>query len=294
MTRPYAEVIGDPISHSKSPLIHNFWLNKLGIDAEYRACHVRPDELVDYFARRRRDAAWRGCNVTLPHKVAAQAFVDSVEGYARRIGAINIVNRSLDGSLEGLNSDAAGFLEGLSKAEFLPQSQNHITTLFTILGAGGAARAVGAALEGADITFVNRTLTKAQQLADEFSAGAAYGYAQTLADFLSYCNSEPEWAGADKDDGRFPIVIVNTTSAGMVGQPELPISLSNFPKDTIVYDIVYSPLETPLLREAKRCGLRTIDGLWMLIGQARIAFKEFFGDLPSKEYDAELRALLIA
>ena len=113
MGRPYAEVIGDPIAHSKSPAIHNFWLAKLGIDAEYGACRVRPDELADYFARRRGDAEWRGCNVTMPHKQAVMPLLHSVEEPAALVGAVNTIRPSLDGLQVGHNTDVAGFLEPL-------------------------------------------------------------------------------------------------------------------------------------------------------------------------------------
>ena len=138
MGRPYAEVIGDPIAHSKSPLIHNFWLEKLGIDAEYRACLVRPDELADYFARRRGDAEWRGCNVTIPHKVSAMEHVRVRKGTRMMVGAINTVVRGPDSRLEGANTDIVGIVRPL---EAIGASGGTMV----VIGAGGAARAAVAA-----------------------------------------------------------------------------------------------------------------------------------------------------
>ena len=113
MNRPFAEVIGDPIAQSKSPAIHGFWLGKMGIDADYRACHVRPDELADYFSARRADPDWRGCNITMPHKQAVLPLLDGLDPAAERIGAVNTVVRRGDGSLIGANTDAPGFIDPL-------------------------------------------------------------------------------------------------------------------------------------------------------------------------------------
>jgi shikimate dehydrogenase len=269
MNRPYAEVIGDPIAHSKSPLIHNFWLQKMGIDAEYRACYVRADELTDYFAQRREDAKWRGCNITLPHKIASLAHIDSVSPLAQRIGAINAVVRNFDGTLDGGNTDATGFAE--------PLAARHFASVI-VIGAGGAARAVLAGLTTrriGSVTILNRDVAKAQQLLAEFGLR---GSARPL------------------EDGDVPRadLLVNASSLGMTGQP--PMSpVERFVADSgLVYDLVYAPLETPLLKAARTRGLETIDGLAMLIGQAAEAFALFFGAAAPREYDAELRALLTA
>ena len=267
MTRPYAEVIGDPISHSKSPLIHNFWLGKLGIDAEYRACHVRPEELADYFAQRREDAEWRGCNITVPHKVAALAEVDCLDDAAKAIGAINTVTSS-GRELSGHNTDCAGFFEPLGDRRF---------EVVTVIGAGGAARAVLAGLASRGVQWVslqNRSLDKAQTLLAEFGLN---GCAVSL--------------GEEVPTAEF---LVNTSSLGMVGQPELPPVEQYVADGGLVYDIVYAPLETRLLKAARARGQSTIDGLSMLIGQASVAFELFFGQPAPREHDAELRALLTA
>ncbi len=265
MSRPYAEVIGDPIAHSKSPLIHNFWLGKLGIDAEYRRCHVKAEELADYFAQRRGDAEWRGCNITVPHKVAAMAEVDFLSDAAKAIGAINTVTCS-GRALSGHNTDCTGFLEPLGDRRF---------GVVTVIGAGGAARAVLAGLASRGVKWVslqNRSLGKAQALLDEFGLE---GSAVPL-----------------DDEVRLAELLVNTSSLGMVGQPELAPVEEYVADGGLVYDIVYAPLETRLLKAARSRGLATIDGLAMLIGQAAAAFERFFGQPAPRQHDAELRSLL--
>ena len=269
--RPYAEVIGDPIAHSKSPLIHNFWLAKLGIDAEYRACHVRAEELAEYFARRRGDAEWRGCNVTIPHKIAACGLVDAVDPEATAIGAINtVIGRA--GRLAAINTDDAGFIDPLRG---FPRTIKRAT----LIGAGGAARAILAALnsmEVCNIELINRDQSKLFELASAFPA------IRTVTALVQGLTLSPT------------DLVVNATALGMAGQPPLDVRLDGLAERTIVYDIVYSPLETPLLADARKRGMRTIDGLEMLVGQAAVAFAFLF-DLPApREHDAELRALLTA
>ena len=146
MTTPYAEVIGDPVAHSKSPLIHGFWLDRLGLGGEYRRAHVRSDGLADYFAARRADPAWRGCNVTIPHKQAVLAHVDWIDPTAAAIGAVNTVVPE-NGVLAGYNTDAVGFLEPLQPL----LERRHLFRMARILGTGGAARAVTHALVGAGL-----------------------------------------------------------------------------------------------------------------------------------------------
>ena len=281
MSRPYAEVIGDPIAHSKSPLIHNFWLGKLGIDAEYRRCHVRADELADYFARRRGDAEWRGCNLTIPHKVAGLSHVDGVDPKTESVGATNaVVPRN--GLLEASNTDVAGIVEALAGVRW---EGDRIAVLVDLVGAGGAARAALVALPLAgfsEITVYARDKHKADALSDELGLGAIYGFSAALSVLCE----------VHEATGRYANLIVNASPLGMTGYPPLEIRLENYPSDSVVLDMVYSPLETPLLREARARGLRTIDGLAMLIGQAAVAFEKFFGQPAPREHDAELRALL--
>jgi shikimate dehydrogenase len=285
MTRPYAEVIGDPIAQSKSPAIHNFWLEKLGIAADYRACHVTPDGLPDYLARRRADPVWRGCNITMPHKQAAMPLIDKIEAAAAQIGAVNTVKPGSNTGLNGTNTDAKGFLEPL-KADL---EQAHYFRMARLIGTGGAARAIITALAGEGFTLVvaGRDPAKARALLDELAPGDEH-HAIPLAHFAA-----PTDFAFDDREGCLDLVI-NASLLGMQGQPPLPFDWSHAPPGAIAYDIVTAPLDTPLLQTARAAGHRTIDGLAMLIGQAAIAFEHFFGQAPPREHDAELRALLTA
>ena len=280
MTR-FAEVIGDPIAHSKSPLIHRFWLDKLGIDAAYRATHVLPGALADHLAMRREDPLWLGCNVTLPHKQTVAPLLDRVDGAAQAIGAVNIVVREGD-RLVGHNSDLAGFLEPLRPL----LAQRHLFRLARIIGSGGAARAIAHALwgEGFTLIAIARDREKAEALLAPFDPADVH--VGDLADF-----AVPTDFAFDDRAGILDLV-VNATSLGMAGQPPLEIDFSHVPPGALVYDVVYAPLETRLLAEARARGHRTVDGLAMLIGQAAVAFEMFFGAAPPREHDAELRALL--
>ena len=283
MTRPYAEVIGDPIAQSKSPKIHTFWLCKLGVDADYRACHVRAQDLADYFAQRRADPAWRGGNITMPHKQAAMAWLDRVDPEASRIGAVNTVVRSADGSLTGFNTDAAGFLEPLQPL----LAEVHLYRMARVLGAGGAARAIVAALTAAKFTLVlaARDPSRARALLDELAPEGEH-HAVALDHF-----SAPTDFAFDDRKGLLDLV-VNASPLGMAGQPPLAFDFSHAPPGSLVYDIVTNPLETPLLVDARQQGLATIDGLAMLIGQAAAAFELLFGQPAPRQHDAELRELL--
>jgi len=279
----YAEVIGDPIAQSKSPAIHNHWLRRAGIEADYRACHVRTDGLVRYLADRRADADWRGCNVTMPHKQAVTPLLDRLDPLAARIGAVNTIVPE-EGALVGYNTDAAGFLEPL-RAEL---DRQHLFRMARVLGTGGAARAIVAALAGEGVVMVlaGRDSRKARALLDELDPGGEH-HAVDLAHF-----AEPTDFAFDDREGCFDLV-VNASPLGMAGQPPLALDLSHVPPGSIVYDIVTDPLDTPLLRAARNAGFRAVDGLSMLIGQAAAAFEKFFGVLPPREAgDADLRRLL--
>jgi len=270
MTKPYAEVIGDPISHSKSPLIHGFWIEALGIEAEYRACHVTPEGLADYFAARRADPAWRGCNITIPHKQAALDLVEDRGGVRGTIGAINLAMRAEDGVLIGTNTDAGGFYAPIAELDLADAP-------IAVIGAGGAARAVLFALSRlgvGPVTIYNRNVLKAAAL---LAASGLKGQALPLGTKLP--------AAA---------LLVNTSALGMVGQPALEVDLAPLPEDAVVYDIVYAPLETPLLKAARARDLETVDGLEMLVGQAALAFELLFDAAPPRERDDALRALLTA
>ena len=281
---PYAEVIGGPIAQSKSPKIHSFWLNKLGIEADYRACHVTPDALADYIAARRADPLWRGCNVTMPHKQAVMPLLDRIDTTATRIGAVNtLLPHGDDMAMTGTNTDAAGFLEPLN-AEL---AQSHYFRMARILGTGGAARAIITALAGHGFTLIvaGRDPAKARALLDELAPGGDH-HAIDLAHF----SDSTDFAFDDRK-GCLDL-IVNASSLGMQGQPPLPFDWSHAPPGSIAYDIVTAPLDTPFLQAARAKGHRTIEGLSMLIGQAAAAFEKFFGAPPPRQHDAELRAIL--
>jgi shikimate dehydrogenase len=265
----YAEVIGDPISHSKSPLIHGFWLKKLGIVADYHAHHVLADGLGAYFAERKADPQWRGCNVTIPHKQAVLDFVADPGGVRESIGAANTIFRDRDGALVATNTDAAGFFAPISDYDW-------VGAPVAVIGAGGAARAILFALAQADVsdvTLLARSPLKAAALLSHFGLK---GKVLPM-------------------DARLPpaALLVNSSPLGMTGQPPLELDLSPLPEDAIVYDIVYTPLETGLLKAARQRDLESVDGLDMLIGQAALAFELFFGKAPPENCEDELRELLL-
>jgi shikimate dehydrogenase len=269
MTQPYAEVIGDPISHSQSPSIHKFWLDQMGLTADFRAHHVVEAALPAYVESRRDDPQWRGCNVTLPHKIAIMDLVAD-PGYVRdSIGAMNTIFRDGRGALVGTNTDAAGF--------YAPIADMMLTGAHAVvIGTGGAAHAVLFALARAGIGSV--TL-----LARNALKGAAL-----LARFGLQGDVKPLSAALPP-----AALLVNATQLGMIGQNSLDLDLLPLPDDAVVYDIVYAPVMTSLLMTAQSRGLAIVDGLEMLIGQASIAFELFYGVEPPRGDDAPLRAVLV-
>lgn len=278
MIRPYAEVIGDPIGHSKSPLIHSFWLGELGIDADYRARRVRVDELADYFAARRADADWRGCNVTIPHKQAVLPFLDGLDMRARSIGAVNTIYRDDGGRLLGTNTDVDGVREAVTAVELADVPA-------VVIGSGGAARAAFALLAEKQVGTVRiwaRSPIKAREAARQCGLPDAeiVGFA----------------AGSDALQGA--ALLINATQLGMEGQDPMPAfvldGLSTMAANAFVFDMIYAPLNTPLLRAARDRNLRRSDGLVMLIAQAATAFSRFFAQHPPRKADGELRAMLTA
>lgn len=283
MSRPYAEVIGDPIAQSKSPAIHNFWLKKLRIDAEYRACHVSSDSLSDYLETRCADPDWRGCNVTMPHKQAVMRLLFSVEEPADTIGAVNTIYPAFDRLLAGTNTDASGFLEPLQRE----LEGAHYFRMARILGTGGAARAIVSALadQGFTLVLAGRNPEKAQAMLDELASKGEH-HAIDLAHF-----ADPTDFAFDDREGCLDLV-VNASPLGMRGQPALQFDWSHAPPGAIAYDIVTDPVETDFLKNARAAGHRAIDGLSMLIGQAAHAFELFFGEKPPRDCDAELREIL--
>ena len=280
----YAEVIGDPIAQSKSPAIHNFWLGKLGVEAEYRAERVADGQLESYLSRRRGDADWLGCNVTMPLKLAVASLLDQIEPRAQAVGAINTVFRGEDGALVGDNTDIVGFLEPLERE----LSQQHLFRMARIIGTGGAARAIvfGLAKQGFTLVLAGRNPAKARALLDELAPTGEH-HVIDLAHFAD----ATDFAFDDRE-GCFDLV-VNASPLGMRGQAQLAFDWSHAPPGSIAYDIVTDPTDTSFLANARAVGLRTIDGLAMLIGQADHAFRHFFGMQPPREHDAELRELLI-
>ncbi|MFM6992780.1 MAG: shikimate dehydrogenase [Rhodoferax sp.] len=262
--RPYvlAGVMGWPVAHSRSPLIHGHWIATLGLRGAYIQLPVRPDDLADAL-RSLPKLGFAGCNLTIPHKVAALAIVDRVEPLAQRIGAVNTVVVESDGSLTGRNTDAYGFLQSLREAQPGWRAQAGPAL---VVGAGGAARAVVAALLDAgvpEIRLCNRSLDKAQALAHDFGPQVqvlAWDHrTQALADIA---------------------LLVNTTNQGMHGQSALDLALDGLAPHAVVSDIVYVPRLTPLLAQALARGNPVVYGLGMLIHQARPAFEAWFGVLP--------------
>ncbi len=269
---PRAFVIGHPIAHSRSPLIHGFWLGRHGLAGTYEKIDVAPEALPGFLASLQADG-YEGGNVTVPHKTAALPLVGEVDADARAIGAANTLWFD-QGRLVAGNTDAQGFLGSLD-AEALGWSIEGGRAV--VLGAGGAARAVVHALRqrGFSIDLINRSLDKGEALAKDFGAGMrVHGYGET----------DRLLGGAD--------LLVNTTSLGMAGQPPLALDLAGLKPTALVCDIVYVPLETALLRDARRRGHRTIGGLGMLLHQAVPGFARWFGVQPAVTPD--LRALIEA
>ncbi|HEV2815737.1 MAG TPA: shikimate dehydrogenase [Allosphingosinicella sp.] len=285
---PYAELVGDPVAHSKSPAIHGFWLEKLGIEGDYRVARVTARDMPGYFAGRRGDPDWRGCNVTMPLKQAVLPFMGRLDQSAEKCGAVNTVVREPDGSRKGHNTDmlaVARLLEGFERRPY----RNKVATYVQIIGAGGAARAAALAAVRAgycDFDFFNRSVERAEVMALWFGLDAR-AYAAPLEGLGPIRNPDD-----GPDDQRYSHVVVNATSLGMEGKPDLAIDLSRYYPDTIVIDLPYGPRETALVRQARALGLRVADGLDVLIEQAALAFALFFGAGAPREHDGELRDLL--
>ena len=268
-----AGVMGWPVSHSLSPRLHGFWLERYRIDGAYLPLPVAPEHF-ERVLRGLADAGFRGVNLTLPHKQAGLAVCHQVEPLAERIGAVNTVVFE-DGRLEGRNTDAFGFLENLRQGA---PAWDAAAGPALVLGAGGAARAVAAALLDAgapEVRLSNRTAARAEALAGALGARVV---------------PVPWESRADALDGL--ALLVNTTSLGMAGQPALDLDLDPLPAAALVTDIVYTPLETPLLARARARGNPAVDGLGMLLHQARPGFEAWFGVAP--EVTAELRAFVLA
>ena len=271
---PYAEVIGDPVAQSKSPLIHKHWLARLGLEGDYRATRVAPHELADYLADRRRDPDWRGCNVTLPHKEAILPLLARRRPEVRSIGAANIVVPGLHGPA-GHNSDVHGVSAALAGTRLGGRKA-------AMIGAGGAARAALSHFVGCRVktlAIVVRDPNKAARFAGQHAGTTVEIHA------LDDCRAAFEGAAA----------IVNASPLGMAGAPPMPPalldSIAAHARAATLFDMVYKPLETEFLRTGAAHGARIVDGLTMLIGQARPAFELFFGE-PPPPGDNKLRDLL--
>ncbi len=264
-----AFVIGHPIAHSRSPLIHGTWIAQHGLDASYEAIDVAPAALPAFFDRLR-TGEFSGGNVTIPHKEAVFALCDSVDPLATSIGAVNTLVVQ-GGQVHGTNTDYLGFLGNLDAAA--PGWSTGLETAI-VLGAGGAARAILVALQSRNIgpiVLLNRTRETAEKLAAEMAGPISVA---SLDDFNAVA--------------PLARLVVNTSSIGMHGTRFEGLDLACLPPDALVTDIVYAPLETPLLADAKSRGLKTVDGLGMLLHQAVPGFAAWFGVRP--EVDQALYA----
>lgn len=248
-----AGVIGHPIAHSLSPALHGFWLNQYRIEGEYKAYDISPHALPDFMTSLKENQM-AGCNVTIPHKTSVMAYLDEIDEMSAAIGAVNtIIVRG--GKLHGTNTDAYGFIENIS-----PHLRGKHKAV--VLGAGGASRAVCYGLAQAgfqEIIVTNRTYDAVANLSAPFRP-------------VPWEERSASLANAD--------LLVNTTSLGMIGKPSLAIDLAALPVSALVTDIVYNPLMTPLLNEAKARGNRVVDGLGMLLHQAAAGFEAWFGRKP--------------
>jgi shikimate dehydrogenase len=277
---PYAEVIGDPIAQSKSPLIHKFWLERLGLKGDYRATRVTADELPAFLAARRADPDWRGCNVTMPHKAAVIPLLDEVRDSG--VGAVNcIVPRA--GRLHGSNTDGAGVDEAIVEWDI-----GYGDSRICLIGAGGAARAAIAELDVQCyflFDLIARDQSKGRAFLDSCKVeGAVYSFQEAAA------------AMTDRD------AVINASPLGMVGFPPMPdtvldaLAAVRAPRPVghhkaFALDMVTSPARTAFVARAEAAGLTVSDGITMLVGQARSAFRAFFGVVPPYA-DADLRAML--
>lgn len=266
-----AGVIGHPIKHSKSPLIHGHWIAQHNLQGTYEAIDIAPENLKED-VQQLIDQGYAGFNVTIPHKETIMELCDEIVGNAKTCGAVNTVVIE-DGKIIGHNTDAFGFIANIKQAH---PDFDFTSGPAVVLGAGGAARAVVAGLidEGVpEVILTNRTRARAEKIAEDMSA-----YTDRI--------SVKDW------DDRSEILeganlLANSSSLGMSGQPALEIDLEKLSADALVTDIVYAPLQTDLLKSAAENGNKTVTGIGMLLHQARPAFKEWFGVMPDVDEDLE-------
>jgi shikimate dehydrogenase len=257
-----AGVIGWPVGHSLSPRLHGYWLERYGIDGAYVPLAVKPGD-VESALRALPRLGFKGVNVTLPHKEAAANAADRMDQVAKRIGAVNTIVVDASGRLSGSNTDGFGFLENLKSAAPNWKPGRAPTVL---LGAGGAARAIAAALLDAgvkELRLIGRTRARAEALIRDIDGAIS---------MVPWKDRARALAGGG--------LLVNATALGMQGNAPLDIDLDALPKSALVYDIVYTPLNTPLLKAARRRGNKTVDGIGMLLHQARPGFRLWFGVDP--------------
>jgi len=273
MSLPVAGVVGWPVKHSRSPVVHEFWLKTCGLGGEYQLFAVPPEQLSAFF-QRIVDGELVGTNVTVPHKQAAFEAVTHRHDAARATGSLNTIWLE-DGALVGTNTDPAGFLANLDAAAPGWDSRGGHAV---VLGAGGAARGVAWALAGRAferVCVVNRTLSRAENVAADLGVPV---------EPVAWSDLETVLHGAG--------ILVNATSLGMAGQDPLVVPLDDLPAHAVVNDIVYTPLETALLVAARRRGLTSVDGLGMLLHQAVLGFERWFGVRP--QVTDELRRTVLA
>ncbi len=313
---PKACIIGDPVAHSRSPLIHNFWLKQLNLQGAYERAHVTPNELPQFIASMQSNG-YVGANCTIPHKEAVLKLCDHVSDAAKTLGAVNTIWFE-NNQLYGDNSDVTGFLAALDHGA---SGWDKRIEKAVVIGAGGAARAIiyGLVLRGiAHIYVVNRNVERAEALAKQLmfidpssvfrTPSPTRGEGHNLQQLVAFPSPlELERVAQRRMRGnKFQIIptafsdinrtlknadlIINTTSLGMKGQPPLEIDLSPLPASAIINDIIYVPLETPLIKAAKARKLQTVGGLDMLLYQAVSGFERWFGVRP--DVTDELRQLI--
>ena len=273
-TIPVAAVLGHPINHSKSPKLHNYWLSLFGIDGHYIPLDIDPRNFENSI-RALSGLGFVGANVTIPYKEKVLKIADKISDRAAIIGAANTLTFLQDGRIYADNTDGYGFLQNI-KCKYNDWTAGEGTSV--VFGAGGASRAILGALieDGAnEVILANRTRSRADQLRSDFGAKIKVVDWMKVQNYLSDAST-----------------VINATSLGMDGKAELPIPLQGLKKNTLVTDIVYTPLNTPLLENAAKRGCRTVDGLGMLIHQAIPGFERWFGVKP--DVSEKLRELLIS